>query len=121
VSSPSTGQIRRFIHLAGFCAISLYAFGQEPVAPKASPEYPGPTAKSIEGRWLSAGHGDFPEIGGGTIRNFEMTSLSCVPSLSVRVESVRLTLDPSGESARLRSNGAVSDVLLRRVGELPRR
>lgn len=90
-----------------------------------------------DGWWLADGYGLLLEIGGDTLRAFEVTSLSCLPSWSGRhtandvispgrtftgdAGTVHLSAGTNAESMRMRRDGTVSDIVLRRISPQSKR
>ena len=88
-------------------------------------------AAMTDGWWLSDGYGLLLEIDGDTLRAFEVTSLSCLPSWSGSrtandvnspemaftgdAGTVRLSAGTNAESMRMHRDGTVSDIVLRRI------
>src|SRR5690349_5140901 len=88
-------------------------------------------AQSLEGLWTTEGYGDLLEIQGSRLRMFEITSISCLPSL-VAARQAASPRDPkivfkgddgailhfsagaSADEQRLHVDGSASDILLRR-------
>src|SRR2546423_3499104 len=64
-------------------------------------------ARSQQGLWLSDGYGYFFEVSGDTLHAFEITSVSCIPS--VTAASVPA---PAGALAAFRFTGAPVTVLM---------
>jgi Peptidase family S41/Tricorn protease C1 domain len=90
---------------------------------------------TADGLWLSDGYGLLLEVGGSILQAFELTSISCLPSWSAMHDpndvrgpeivfkgdqTVRLAVGTPADVMRMRRDGTVSDVLLRRVAVRPR-
>ena len=93
-------------------------------------------AHAQAGIWASEGYGYVFEIARDTLRAYEVTSLSCIPSFTAAAVpapatalgafrfvnapvTVLLLPDQSPERARFHLNGAASDIVLRRAPQKP--
>jgi C-terminal processing protease CtpA/Prc len=93
-------------------------------------------AQSLDGRWRSEGHGLYLEVSGPTLKAFEVTAISCLPSFSAQRSAVesngdvafkvvdrpttfvfRSGADP--DRRFLHMNGAASDIVIRRQRGAP--
>jgi len=98
----------------------------------------GSTARAQSAIWTSEGYGYVFEIARDTLRAFEVTDISCIPSFTAVVApgvapaggvqafrftgapvTVLLLPDGSAERARFHLNGAASDIVLRRASRKP--
>ena len=87
-----------------------------------------------DGLWRSDGYGSLIEIAGPDLRGYEITSISCLPSLHARRQSesageivfaaddglFRFRPGASPRAARLHVDGAVSDIVLHRLDMKPK-
>jgi hypothetical protein len=89
-----------------------------------------------DGLWLSDGYGLLLKVDGNILQAFELTSISCLPSWSAIRDpdhardpelvfrgdhtSVRFSIGTTADVMRMRRDGTVSDVLLRRAAVRPR-
>jgi hypothetical protein len=91
---------------------------------------------SLDGIWLSDGYGLVFSIQGDTLESWEVTGVSCLPSMAARsvpappgsLSAFRLidrpvTLlllpDPDASRMRVHVNGTASDMVVQRVAEKP--
>ncbi|MEO8450053.1 MAG: S41 family peptidase [Gemmatimonadota bacterium] len=94
------------------------------------------TASPLAGVWVSDGYGNVFEIRDDTMRTFQVTTLSCLPSFTAKVVPAPpgalgafrlldapvtfLVLRGSGPNqGRIHANGAASDMIVRRVDRKP--
>ena len=96
-----------------------------------------PQAASAQaGLWLSEGYGYFFDVAPDTLRAYEITGISCIPSFVGAVRpapsgataayqlggapvTVLLLADSTAGSMRFHRNGAASDIILRRAAARP--
>jgi hypothetical protein len=92
-------------------------------------------APSVRGLWASEGYGYVFEIAGDTLRAYEVTAISCLPSFSAiaapapegALGAFRFTQSPTtvlllpdqADRARFHFNGAASDIVIRRASRKP--
>ena len=93
-------------------------------------------AGAQSGLWRSEGYGYFFDATGDTLRAYEVTSISCIPSFTAASVSppsgaraaykfvtapavVLLLPDSAPDGLRFHMNGAASDVILKRVAQRP--
>src|ERR1051325_6506853 len=112
------------MHRAGILAV-LWLTGAVSVA-----------AQSLDGNWRSEGYGLYIEVSGPTLKAFEVTAISCLPSFSAQRSSAesngdvlfkvvdrpttfvfRSGTDP--DRRLLHMNGAASDIVIRRQRGAP--
>jgi hypothetical protein len=100
----------------------------------------GPSARiagqSFDGAWQSEGYGLYFDVSGATLKAYELTGISCLPSFTAERASVsatgellfKVTGRPSTYSIRSRGsadrwlvhpNGAASDIVIRRLRSAP--
>src|SRR5581483_11228489 len=95
----------------------------------------GAAAQSLDGYWLSDGYGLLAEIKGGEIKLFEITSLSCIASDTLKLkaepadsrgmrfvsgdDAIFLTPGPSPNTEWFHDPGAASKILFRRTATRP--
>lgn len=94
-------------------------------------------AQTLDGLWLSDGSGMLFDIKGETVRAFDITSISCLPSWRVtgnanpasgRGEMIfrenagmrRFTLDTTPNIARLQSDCSTADIFFRKMQQPPK-
>ena len=87
-----------------------------------------------DGVWRSDGYGSFIEIQGDTLKAYELTSISCLPSMTAtrkpagngeivfgaEDELFRFIPGAPGDEARLHVDGAASDIVLHRAAAKPK-
>ena len=94
-----------------------------------------PSAKSLDGLWLTDGYGDLIEFQGDDLRSFEITTLSCIPALNATHknsagttneiiftsdgDTFRISPGSSPDTRWLHGDGSVSSILLRRTRSRP--
>ena len=92
--------------------------------------------ESLDGLWLTDGYGELIEVQGNSLRSYEITTLSCIPSAKAtrRTEAstvpevvfagedgtLRIFPGSSPDTRWLHEDGSVSNILLRRTGSRPR-
>jgi len=124
------GVLTKYINVA-FVLILLFV---EPLPALTEPR--NFRSHSAEGLWLSNGYGILLKVDGDTLQAFELTSISCLPSWSAVRDpnhvhgpemvfagertTVRLSVGTRADLMRMRREGTVSDVLLRRVAVQPK-
>jgi hypothetical protein len=94
--------------------------------------------QSLDGAWLSEGYGLYFDVSGATLKAYELTAISCLPSFTAERESAggagemtfkvvgqpaTYILRPGGSADRrlVHRNGAASDMVIRRVRAAPAR
>ncbi len=88
------------------------------------------SAASLDGYWLSDGYGLFLDAKGDTLRTYEITRVSCIPShtLTRRAEDqfaagnsdpIFVTPGPEADTFWFHSPGAASNILVRRTAKRP--
>ena len=91
--------------------------------------------ESLDGLWLTDGYGELIEVQGDSLRAYEITTLSCIPSAKAtrRTEAstvheivfagedgtLRIFPGSSPDTRWLHEDGSVSNILLRRTGSRP--
>jgi hypothetical protein len=93
-------------------------------------------AQSLDGSWSSEGYGLHFEISGDTLKAFEVTAISCLPSFTAQRTTTETNGDvvfkvvdrpttfvlrsgKDGDRRLLHQNGAASDVVIRRQRDAP--
>lgn len=120
---------------AWLCAIVFAASILFLLPPSASvPTHP--TTQSLDGEWLTDGYGDLVEFQGDSLRGYEITTLSCIPSAKATRKTeasdanetvfvsddggtFRISRATSEDARWLHEDGSVSSILLRRTGSRP--
>jgi hypothetical protein len=73
---------------------------------------------SIDGLWSSAGYGELVEIQGSDLRVYEITTRSCLRASDG--DTFRILPGPSPDTLWFHTDGAISNILLRRASALPK-
>ena len=93
-------------------------------------------SQSFDGLWLSEGYGLYFDVSGTTLKAYELTEISCLPSFTaertgagaagemtfkVVNQSGTYTVRPGGspDGWRVRRNGAASHMIVRRLASAP--
>ena len=116
------------------CAIVFCAVGLSVGSPFVGAQVQRST-QSLDGLWLSDGYGDFFEFQGGSLRGYEVTTLSCIasdtatretaPGLADEVvfaaedDTFRIFPATSADTRWFHDDGSVSNVMLRRTASRP--
>jgi hypothetical protein len=120
---------------AWLCAIVFAASTLFLLPPSASVQT-HPTTQSPDGEWLTDGYGDLVEFQGDSLRGYEITTLSCIPSAKATRKTeasdanetvfasddggtFRISPATSEDTRWLHEDGSVSSILLRRTGSQP--
>lgn len=123
-----------FQRRAPLCAINFFAALF--ILPSSASFQIHPTTESLDGLWLTDGYGDLVEFQGDSLRGYEITTLSCVPSAKAtrkagasnanesvfvgeNADTFRISPATSVDTRWLHEDGSVSSILLRRTGSRP--
>ena len=92
-----------------------------------------PSPQPLDGLWLSDGYGGFFEFQGDSLRDYEITTLSCIASgtatrekapgpaneIVFAADTFRIFPGTSADTRWFHNDGSVSNVMLRRTGSRP--
>ncbi len=125
----------KLLHKVWLCPV-IFAATASSLLPRFARVQNQPATPSLDGLWLTDGYGELVEFKGDDLRTYELTALSCIPSVQASRkteasdaketafaaddgDTFRISPGTSEETRWLHRDGSVSSIMLRRTGSRP--